>query len=857
MPTCAAPLARAKGRTMATKSDETVPCIEVQVLWGASVLHVAHLAPSRSFYVGEPGPRGAACDCFVPASTLGVTRAPVFVAGDGDTVRLVILPGMTGTVKVLGSPPRSVAELIDRAAPYAAIDGARVIDLPRSASARLEIGGVVFLVTSAAPAPPIAGLRKPRTRSVPFWVGSGLLHLGLLGSFSCFPASPSADDVDGISADQLYAIQAALHEADEKKEAERETEQVAENNADSKERGTGVRARGEEGSMGQATTSTRYGIMGPPNAPDPHISRTEALRSAAEFGMIGLLNSGAGGDPNAPLAPGLGDGASFGSIGVGAGFGVGRGGGGLGLGGIAGRTQSNVGVGAASPALVAAADAAIDPNGRFVTTYRPGGGHLAAFESAVARGVVPAGEREIVSDVGARYTPDLAVPAGHALAMRADLERGALPPSGGSFHLRLALRSSAVAPASRPHLSVHLVLDISGSMAGESITRARSAAAALVDKLAPSDDFSLVTFSSDAKVLVPDGAVGARRGWIKDTIAGITENGGTNIGEGLRLGYEQASLKSIPEDAVRVVFLVSDGHANFGITGSDRLSRLALDAFQKGIQTSSFGLGSDYDGALMSSIAGDGSGGYYYLRDPDQIAPALSTEIDRRLDPVATTVEVRVRLKPDVGLLRVYGSRRLGDAEAAKVRTAEIAADAQAAARDHIKQDRQDDSEGGMRFFIPAFARDDAHALLFKLNVPAGAGGRTVAGIELKYKDRIARKNVIEEVPIQIAFANGDAASAATIDASVARTVQGFAAGEALTAASWKIANGDRNGATALLTEREAILRTAAETLHEPLFLRDADRLARLRTSSESRTGSGDPLVLAMLLETAGRTHLR
>jgi Ca-activated chloride channel family protein len=432
-----------------------------------------------------------------------------------------------------------------------------------------------------------------------------------------------------------------------------------------------------------------------------------------------------------------------------------------------------------------------------------------------------------------------------------------LPPGGGAFHVRLALRSSAIAPAARPHLSVHLVLDISGSMAGESITNARRAAAALVDKLAPGDDFSLVTFSTDASVIVPDGAVGPRRGWIKDTIANIHENGGTNIGEGLRLGYEQAALKSIPDDAVRVVFLVSDGHANFGIKGSDQLSRLALDAFQKGIQTSSFGLGSDYDGALMSSIADDGSGGYYYLRDPEQIAPALSTELDRRLDPVATTVEVRVRLKPDVGLLRVYGSRRLGEVEAAKVRTAEIAADTQAAARDHIARDRQDDDAGGMRFFIPAFARDDAHALLFKLNVPAGVGGRTVAGIELKYKDRLSKKNVIEEVPIQIAFAGGDAASAATIDASVARTVQGFAAGEALTTASWKIANGDRDGATALLTEREAILRAAAEALHEPLFLRDADRLARLRSSAGTRTGSGDPLVLAMLLETAGRTHLR
>src|SRR4029079_9029020 len=96
-------------------------------------------------------------------------------------------------------------------------------------------------------------------------------------------------------------------------------------------------------------------------------------------------------------------------------------------------------------------------------------------------------------------------------------------------------------------------------------------------------------------------------------------------------------------------------------------------ACQKGSPASAFGLGQDYDGALMSSIAEDGAGGYYYLRDAEQISTALSTEIDKRLDPVATAVEVRVRLKKGVDLLRVYGSRRLSEAEASRVRVQEVA----------------------------------------------------------------------------------------------------------------------------------------------------------------------------------------
>ena len=87
--------------------------------------------------------------------------------------------------------------------------------------------------------------------------------------------------------------------------------------------------------------------------------------------------------------------------------------------------------------------------------------------------------------------------------------------------------------------------------------------------------------------------------------------------------------------------------------------------------------------------------------------------------------------------------------------------------------------------------------------------------------------------------------------------MQGFAAGQALTDAAALVAAGDPGGAAALLEEREGILRQAATKLNEPLFASDADRLARLRGRSGAAGGSGDPLVLAMLLDTAGKARLR
>lgn len=47
-----------------------------------------------------------------------------------------------------------------------------------------------------------------------------------------------------------------------------------------------------------ASASARFGVKGPSDNPDPHIARQQALKDAAEYGMIGLLNSGAGGTPS-------------------------------------------------------------------------------------------------------------------------------------------------------------------------------------------------------------------------------------------------------------------------------------------------------------------------------------------------------------------------------------------------------------------------------------------------------------------------------------------------------------------------------------------------------------------------------
>jgi Ca-activated chloride channel family protein len=300
--------------------------------------------------------------------------------------------------------------------------------------------------------------------------------------------------------------------------------------------------------------------------------------------------------------------------------------------------------------------------------------------------------------------------------------------------------------------------------------------------------------------------------------------------------------------------LISDGHANAGDTDLQSLANRSARAFDQGVQTSAFGVGDDFDARLLSALADRGAGGYYYLAQPTQIAPALARELEARLQPVAQAVELRVRLRPEVAATKVYGSRVLDAGEAQAVRAQEVTVDRHAQKRDGIARDRQRDAAGGMRFFMPAFARDDRHAMLLALELPRGLGDRRVGSVEVRYKDRLLGRNVTTEIPIRVAQADSDAASAATTNASVVRTVQAFAAGDAILTAAERVERGDSAGAASILRERAELLARAAERLGDPLFKQDGAHLQRLATAVG---GGSDALAIAILLRGSGSGYLR
>lgn len=281
--------------------------IEVIVKWDTNTLHVAHDSPPKNFVVGEE----AGANYFLPSEVLGTTRAPIVVAR-GVSAALVILPRSTGTVEIPGHGVTTFEELISsgRARPSSEMSGAHEFELPANAHAIMELegNGLVFEVSAvnAGKAPPVGAFSSFEPAAYMFIGLSFLLHIGIVASMAFFMPKMGNDDAEAIDRDQLLLMQKMLNAAAEREQEEKQTEQVPDANADQKEGGTGTRAKGEEGSMGNPNTNAtnkRYGVQGPQDNADPHLARQAALKEAQEFGMIGLINVNTGGDPNAPTAP--------------------------------------------------------------------------------------------------------------------------------------------------------------------------------------------------------------------------------------------------------------------------------------------------------------------------------------------------------------------------------------------------------------------------------------------------------------------------------------------------------------------------------------------------------------------------
>jgi Ca-activated chloride channel family protein len=214
-------------------------------------------------------------------------------------------------------------------------------------------------------------------------------------------------------------------------------------------------------------------------------------------------------------------------------------------------------------------------------------------------------------------------------------------------------------PARTVASNLVVVLDRSGLMAGAPLDHALSALCDVVDRLAPHDTFGLVAFDHRIEVVVPAGPVGDRDR-IKAQIRSVVAGGSTDLAAGLVRGLKEARRLEAT-DGVRVL-LVSDGHANSGVTDPDVIGRRAGQFIEERITTSVLGMGLGFDEVLLESIARRGAGNNYFAQEAGDAVVAIGAECGELLAQRYQSVRLTVTTGNGV-----EGTRVLGDLNARPV----------------------------------------------------------------------------------------------------------------------------------------------------------------------------------------------
>ena len=179
--------------------------------------------------------------------------------------------------------------------------------------------------------------------------------------------------------------------------------------------------------------------------------------------------------------------------------------------------------------------------------------------------------------------------------------------------------------------NVVLVLDTSGSMAGEKIEQAKEAARYIVERLNEDDRFNIVSFHSDVHVAHDElRSAGAGLAESLNFIDGLEAKGSTNIHDALLAALGQLSDDGRPS----LVIFLTDGLPTVGVTDPAAIVSAVESAAPAGVRLFTFGVGYDVNTLLLDELAQGNRGDSDYVRPEEDVSAVVSGFYERVSDPV-------------------------------------------------------------------------------------------------------------------------------------------------------------------------------------------------------------------------------
>lgn len=315
-----------------------------------------------------------------------------------------------------------------------------------------------------------------------------------------------------------------------------------------------------------------------------------------------------------------------------------------------------------------------------------------------------------------------------------------------TYMLRVAVKAADLKTVGRKPWNLVFLVDVSGSMGDpDKIDMAREAMLTAVDHLRAGDSVALVTYAGATEVVLP-ATPAARRQDIQRAIMALRTGGGTNMGSGLELAYQEAAKATERGEMARVI-VISDGDANLGHIGHDAMLEQISAGTEQGIKMTTVGVGDQFNDVLMEQLANKGNGNYVYLDGASQVEKVFGDELAMWMQDVANDVKIQVEFDPKaVVTWRQFGyeNRAMADQD--------------------FRNDAKDGGEMGAGHLVTALYE-------VKLN---GQPSDALATVRLRYRAEGATKHTEREVRLGSASVKGSVA-AASDDLKFSAAVASFA----------------------------------------------------------------------------------
>ncbi len=215
------------------------------------------------------------------------------------------------------------------------------------------------------------------------------------------------------------------------------------------------------------------------------------------------------------------------------------------------------------------------------------------------------------------------------------------------FLLDILPTSSAPGTGTQP-LNFCLVLDRSGSMAGEKLRQMKEAAKRIVNHLSHQDTLSIVIFDEIADVVFSAGPV-VDPDRINQRIDAIQERGGTRMSTGMQAGFQELTC-TLSSDRVNRMLLLTDGRT---WEDTPECLQLANQHRDVGIPISVLGFAEgDWDPAFLEDLAQRSGGDWIAVESPEQIGSVFENALQELHGTAVTNATLTMRLvegvKPQV-----------------------------------------------------------------------------------------------------------------------------------------------------------------------------------------------------------------